>query len=431
MNRLLVILGVVTLGIATLGRAEDYYHEPILYESAKASNVIATLQSKFDDGSLKPAYHDEFGYLPWLLGQLNVSTKSQMLVFSKTSVQRNKISPETPRALYFNDDVYVGYCQNGDILEIAAVDPGLGTVFYTLDQHKEEQPRFRRQSDNCLLCHGGSQTREIPGHLVRSLFVDPQGLPILSAGSHRIDHTSPIEQRWGGWYVTGKHGDLKHLGNLVIRTRRVPDTIDNKEGLNVTDLGDRIDKRRYLSPHSDIVALMVLEHQTEGQNLLIRANFATRTALHLEQNLNREMKMPLDHRWGSTLSRMKGACDPLVKYLLFCDEATWTGKIEGTSGFAEEFARGGKRDPQGRSLRELNLQGRLFRYPCSYLIQSQQFDVLPPLAREYVLQRILDVLTGKDTSSAFKHLSTADRKAILEILRATVKDLPAAWQAAG
>lgn len=430
MSRIAIVLGLV-LTIAPVILAEDYFREPILYESAKVNNIVSRLQSKLDDGSVKPAYDGEFGYLPWLLRELNVSTKSQMLVYSKTSVQRNKISPETPRALYFNDDVYIGYCQNGDIVEISAVDPGLGAVFYTLDQRKEERPRFQRHSDSCLLCHGGSQTRQVPGHLVRSLFVDPKGLPILSAGSHRIDHTSPIEQRWGGWYATGKHGDQKHIGNLVIRTRRVPDNVDNSEGQNLTDLGDRFDKRRYLTPHSDIVALMVLEHQTEGQNLLTRANFTTQTALHLEQSLNREMKMPPDHRWDSTMARIKGACDPLVKYLLFCEEATWKGKIEGTSGFAEEFARGGRRDRQGRTLRELNLQGRLFRYPCSYLIESPQFDTLPPLAREYALLRILDVLTGKDTSPAFKHLSAEDRLAILQILRETVKDLPAAWKERG
>lgn len=427
MKRCAVVLGVVFVSVASALPGEDYYREPIQYETAKVNNVVARLQARLDDGTAKPAYHGEFGYLPWVLKELNVSPKSQMLVFSKTSVQRNKISPETPRALYFNDDVYVGYCQNGDILELSAVDPGLGTVFYTLDQHKEERPKFARQTDNCLLCHGGSQTRQVPGHLVRSLFVDPQGLPILSAGSHRIDHTSPLAQRWGGWYVTGKHGDAKHQGNLVIKTRRVPDEVDNRAGQNLTDLGDRFDRRRYLSPHSDIVALMVLEHQAEGQNLLTRAAFTTRTALHLEQSLNRDMKLPPEHRWDSTLSRIKGACDPLVKYLLFCDEPTWQGKIEGTSGFAEEFANGGRRDKQGRSLRELHLQGRLFKYPCSYLIESPSFAALPPLARDYVLQRIHDVLTGKDTSPAFKHLGKDDRAAILGILRETVKQLPAAW----
>ncbi len=65
----------------------------------------------------------------------------------------------------------------------------------------------------------------------------------------------------GCWYVTGTHGTQKHLGNLVIRGRDVEEPVDNSEGQNVTDLKFRINPDRYLSAHSDIVALMVLEHQ--------------------------------------------------------------------------------------------------------------------------------------------------------------------------
>lgn len=408
--------------------AEDYYREPINYETAQPDNAVSRLVARLDAGA-KPAHDAEFGYLPWLLRELAVSPKSQTLVYSKTSLQRDRISPRTPRALYFNDDVYVGYCQAGDVLEISAVDPRLGTVFYTVDQHDKAKALVRRQNDACLLCHGGSQTRNVPGHLVRSLFVDPQGQPIFSAGSHRIDHTSPLAKRWGGWYVTGTHGDQGHLGNLLVRTRRVEEPVDNRAGHNVTALGDRIDATRYLSPHSDLVALMVLEHQAEGHNLLTRANFGTRQALHLQESLNREMKLPADHQWDSTAARLRGACDPLVKYLLFCDEAALTAKIEGTSGFREEFAKAGVRDGKGRSLRDFDLERRLFRYPCSYLIYSPSFDALPAAAREYIYQRLHDVLTGKDESPAFKHLMADDRRAILEILRETKKGLPESWKA--
>ncbi len=412
-------------------RADDFYREPISYETARTDNPISRLQARLDEGAVRGVYDAKLGYLPWLLNELGVSPTSQTLVFSKTSLQRHRIAPETPRALYFSDDMYVGYCMEGDVLELSAVDPNLGAVFYTIDQTEPDRPVITRQSDKCLLCHGGSQTRNVPGHLARSLFVDPQGQPILSAGSYRIDHTSPLERRWGGWYVTGKAGDQKHRGNLLIRTRRVVEPVDNQAGLNVTDLGNRFDRRRYLTPHSDIVALMVLEHQAEGHNLITRANFATRQAQHQEAALNREMKLAADHKWDSTGSRIRSACDPLVKYLLFCEEAPLTAKIEGTSGYKEVFERSGTRDAKGRSLRDLDLQSRLFRYPCSYLIETAAFDALPDVAREYVLGKILDVLTGKDKSPEYAHLSSSDRQAILEILRATKKNLPAAWKAAG
>jgi hypothetical protein len=104
------------------------------------------------------------------------------------------------------------------------------------------------------------------------------------------------------------------------------------------------------------------------------------------------------------------------------------GPIKGTSGFAEEFTQLGRRDTQGRSLRDFDLQTRLFKYPCSYLIETPAFDALPPDVREYVLLRIWKILQGKDASPAFKHLTELDRTAIREILIATKPGLPKYWR---
>jgi hypothetical protein len=254
------------------------------------------------------------------------------------------------------------------------------------------------------------------------------GLPILSAGSYRIDHTSPLARRWGGWYVTGTHGAQEHLGNLVIQTRRVELPVDNRTGLNVTSLAGRVNTSPYLSGHSDIVALMVLEHQTEGHNLLTRANFLTRQALYHEETLNRELGRPKGERWESTTSRIKDAGEPLVRYLLFSEEAALTAKVRGTSGFAEEFVKAGPRDGKGRSLRDFDLTRRLFKHPCSYLIYSASFDALPGEVKEYVWRRLWEVLTGKDRSKDFAHLSDADRAAVREILLATKPGLPGYWR---
>ncbi len=51
---------------------------------------------------------------------------------------------------------------------------------------------------------------------------------------------------------------------------------------------------------------------------------------------------------------------------------------------------------KGASLRDLDLQTRLFKYPCSYLIYSDGFTQLPRRSRgDVVLQRIRAVLTGE------------------------------------
>jgi hypothetical protein len=423
-----LVLGAVLLALPGSARAGDIEQPPIRYSVAPADNVISRLQQRLDAGKSTLAFEKHFGYLRSLLHALDVPESSQMLVFSKTSFQRQRIGPKTPRSLYFNDNVYIGFCQNGDVLEVTAVDPQLGAVFYTLDQDPDAKPRFTRQIDNCLICHGSSQNEGLPGHLVRSLYVDYDGLPILSAGSHRIDQTSPLDERWGGWYVTGTTGKQGHLGNLIVHDKHASGPIENKDGINVTSLSGRINTSRFLTPHSDIVALMVMEHQTGAQNLITRAGFLTRFALRDEAEINKALGRPTDYRSESTKSRIKNAGEPLVKYLLFSGEAKLIGPVKGTSGFAAEFAKRGPRDPLGRSLRDFDLKRRLFAYPCSYVIYSAAFDALPAAVKDYVYRRLWEVLSGQDISAEFARLSAADRWAILDILRATKPDLPAYWK---
>ncbi len=410
--------------------ADDFERDPINYSQATPDNVVSRLQQRLEAGQASLKFDGDRGYIDAVLKELNVPVSSQVLVFSKTSLQRSKISAKTPRALYFNDEVYIGFCQSGDVVEVSVADPQLGTVFYSMDQDVEEPPKFLRQTDACLLCHGSSNTHYVPGHTIRSVFADAAGQPILAAGTHRTDHTSPLKERWGGWYVTGTHGEQEHLGNLVVRTKRVPDKIDNSAGQNVTDLSTLIDVAPYPAPHSDLVALMVLEHQADAHNFLTRANFETRMALQYEKSLNRELGEAPEHRWDSTKTRIKSSGEALVKYLLFSGEATLTGPVHGTSGFEQEFPTRGPHDSRGRSLRDFELQTRLFKYPCSYLVYSPSFDGLPGEMKDFVLRRMYQVLTGADSSKEFSHLTAADRQAILEILRETKRDLPEYWRKA-
>jgi hypothetical protein len=228
--------------------------------------------------------------------------------------------------------------------------------------------------------------------------------------------------------VTGTSGKQTHLGNLIVRGQTRPEDIDNSGNINVTDLGRYVNTSPYLTPHSDIVALMVLEHQTEMHNRITRANYLTRIALRDEAEFNKALGRPADYRSESTVSRIKNAGEPVVKYLLLCEETPLTDSVKGTSGFAEEFVQRGPRDRRGRSLRDLDLKRRLFAYPCSYLIYSEAFDSLPAPVRDYVLRRLWDVLNGTDTSKDFAHLSVEDRRSVLEILRETKANLPEYWK---
>lgn len=420
---LAVLLAAMAAPVSGVAQ-DDFDLPPIAYSQSEPDNAIARLQSAIDDGQAALKFQEPYGYLKSVLQALDVPVSSQMLVFSKTSLQRHRISPRTPRAIYFNDDVYIGYCRSGDVLEVAVADPQLGTVFYTLDQAPQEQPLFVRQTDNCLLCHGGSQTRGVPGHLVRSVYPDATGQPVLASGSYRVDHTTPIKHRWGGWYVSGTHGEQTHLGNLTYRTRPDGDGPGETTGLNVTDLSGRFSTSGYLSPHSDLIALMVMEHQAGGHNALTRASFDVRRALHREALLNRELKEPEGHRWDSTETILNSAAESLVKYFLFVGEAPLAAPLQGTSSFAAEFSARGPRDPAGRSLRDLDLETRLLRYPCSYLIYTESFDALPAELRERFWHKLDEVLSGRNDAKEFAHLSNADRTAIREILAATKPGAP-------
>ena len=425
-----IFIACALLAIPAAARADDDFERaPINYSKATPNNPIARLQAQMDAGKLQLPFHKDRGYLPALLIALQVPESSQVLVFSKTSLQRSRISPKSPRALYFNDEMYVGFCLAGQVLEISAVDPKLGTVFYTLEQQEADRPKFVRQTDSCLLCHGSSQTKNVPGHILRSVYADRGGEAILSMGTVRVDQTTAIDRRWGGWYVTGKHGKQMHLGNLIVKNRSDRETIaNNPEGQNITSLKNFFDTSAYLTPHSDIVALMVLEHQAEAHNLIARASIQTRLALHDQVLLNKELGRAPDYQSETTDRRIRSVGEPLVRYLLFSNEAKLMAKIEGTSTFAADFAKKGPRDKKGRSLREFDAERRLFKYPCSYLVYSESFEQMPKAMKDYMYQQIHDVLTDRHYGGGFGHLSAADRQAILEILRETKKDLPDYWR---
>ncbi len=402
-------------------------HAAIQYGSAPVHDRVAALQERLRAGKVKLEFREPHGYLDAVLKALDVPVSSQVLVFSKTSFQAPRISPRMARALYFGDDVYVGWVPGGDVLEFAAQDPQQGVVFYTMDQESGPKPRIDRR-DECLQCHASGGTLGVPGVVVRSVFVERSGMPLFQAGGFVTDHRSPLSQRWGGWYVTGTHGSQLHMGNVFAEDRDHPDQLDREKGANVADLKGRIDIGAYLEGHSDIVALMVLEHQTRMTNLITRVNYETRLALHEQQAINKALGQPEDQVSESARRRIDNASEALLKYMLFADEALLEAPVKGTSSFARDFEARGPRDEKGRSLRDLDLARRMFRYPCSYLIYSEAFDSLPPVVRERTYRRLWEVLTGADQSGLFARLTATDRNTIREILGDTKRDLPEYWR---
>lgn len=425
MKRAIPLILLVVLGVTLL--ANDIEREPIEYSKASPSNSITTLQSRIKAGTTQLEYQHDDGYLRSLLRELKVPLSSQVLVFSKTSLQRNRISPKTPRAIYFNDDIYLGYCLHGSVMEISVADSKLGTVFYTIDQEEQKKPVIQRQTDSCLVCHASSYNHGLPGHLVRSVYPDRNGEPLLASGSYRTDHSSKFAERWGGWYVTGKHGKQTHMGNQCY-SKRNEDADEKLPSQNVTDLSQHFTVGMYPSPHSDLVALMVLEHQAVMHNRIARALLETRMALHYQDDLNKSLNEKPGTVFDSTKRRLDNLAEELLKYMLMSEEAKLTEPVAGSSTFAEEFSQRGPFDKQGRSLRQLDLKTKLFKYPCSYLIYSEAFNALPPAIHDRIMNRLLRILDGSDPLPAFAHLSAEERRAIKEILLDTKPNLSASWR---
>ncbi len=392
-------------------------HPAIEYAKTPADDAITRLEKRLAEGKAKLDYDSGgLGYLPSLLKNLNLNPDSQSLVFSKTSFQAAKISPSNPRALFFNDEVMMGSVRSGDVLEFAALDPKQGMVFYTLDIEKSDHPQFIRR-DSCLQCHQGPATLGIPGLLVGSVFPDASGMPSTRSQNPVTDDDTPIEKRWGGWYVTGTTGGMNHMGNAVARDPHAPDVLDMHNSQNLTSLKGRFDFTGYAAQTSDLIALMTLEHETRMINLLIRAGWDERIAEHDGKTAD-----------PATTQQIDSDVEALVRYMLFAHEATLYDPVAGVSDFTKTFPEQGPHDKQGRSLRDFDLTKRMFKYPLSYMIYSPAFDDLPDLVRAKVYQGLYDVLSGKNQDPAFAKTSPDDRKAILEIVRDTKPGIPDYWK---
>ena len=373
------------------------------YGVRPARDPIAQLTEDLDAGKVHLSFENDQGYLHSLLNALKVPVESQMAVFSKTSLQAPLIGPQNPRVIYFNDSVIVDWVRGG-FIEVAAEDPELGSHFYTLLQQPVDKPLFLHPN-SCLGCHLSRNSLDIPGTLSRSVYVSPTGEAINPLGAHLVDHRTPFAERWGGWYVTGTTGTMRHLGNAFVSDVDRPESMITDATLNLQNLKGKFETDAYPASQSDVVALMVFNHQMQMMNLITRVGWDYRLAASLEADTGKPNDV-IDKQLHNDVAEF-------VDYLMFVGEAALPNKIEGVSGFAEEFASQGPTDSKGRSLRQLDLEHRLMRYPCSYMIYSPAFDGMPDRAKKAIYARMREVLEGFPAS---------DRNAVLEILRETKKD---------
>ena len=432
MARLSLLFLLTAVAVASLSSAafsqDKFEQKPILYSESTPTDKVQQLADLLAANPDALKWTKEHGYLESILKTLKIPISSQSLVFSKTSLQVSKITPQTPRAIYFNDNIYVGWVQNGNVIEISAADPRLGATFYSISQKKSDAPTIRREKARCLQCHGAMHTRGRPGHIVRSVFPTETGLPDYSMGTSLISHETDFKERFGGWFVTGTHGPLRHRGNswlpktkqsMLRRTARDLSEFEMEKGANAKTLDAFVDTSPYLSPHSDLVAQMVLQHQAFMHNAITEASYSGQQAVYDTKVMNKVFEREPGYESESMKRRYDSAANKLVKALLFCDEWKIKTPIEGTSEFTSEFEALGPFDSSGRSLRQFDLKTRMFKYPCSFLIYSKSFQQLPSGVLSRVKKRMGQVLNGEDDSKEFDHLSIEDRKAIKTILEET------------
>jgi len=391
---------------------------PLRYSDTAATDPLAVLAAGAPHGKVPTDARTPLERLRFVLKLLDVPEESQVLVFSKTSKQITLIHPGNPRCLFFNENSYVGYVPGGDI-EVITHDPVLGAVFYLIGAGNEPQTlRISRDTSQCLSCHGTARTESVPGVLVRSVFPDAAGQPLFAQGSFLIDHSSPINERWGGYYVTGQ-SSLPHLGNRTFED--APERVFPEKAIQFASLEGRIDTTRYPRKTSDIVALMVLEHQCHVHNVMASAGVNYRRMRWLQQSLD----PAADPDAGSAGRYADEMAARIVKLLLFENEAELgEDGISGDTAFQDAFLRRFPKTGDGRSLADFNLYDRLFKHHCSYMIYSAAFRAMPDRIRSAVIKRLHEVVTSEPSPGNHPGIKTSGRRRIASILGETLPGWP-------
>lgn len=305
----------------------------------------------------------------------------------------------------------MGWVPGGDFLEVTASSPTTGNNFYSISG-SGNNPVLNKETHRCLRCHGGSFTRDIPSPLVRSVFPDSNGQPIFKAGTTFVDHTTPMKDRQGGWFVTGTKS--KNRGNLVYQ--------ETERGADQGRIFDMSDIRNidYPGEGSDRVALLILEHQSELHRLLAHLSLQTQTALYSQRKFD-ELLGRTERLSDSTKRQIKSVGDKVLRYMFFKDEAELPCISLKYSPYAQYFNGNGPKDSKGRSLYDLRMAGQMFEYPFSYMVYSDAFQSLPDEALEYLTAELAAILNPDSNYEGYNHLTRSDKLVIRQILEETTE----------
>jgi hypothetical protein len=413
-TQLRALAAAISLLAVTAPAAEVTYRDfelpPHNYKQRTPRDRFTLLKADLESGKLSFDRTSEKAFLLGALKALEIPATTQMLVFSTTSLQLSLINPSNPRAIYFNDDAYLSFIPGGRI-EIVAIDPELGGIFYIFDIPREARPPRVERSERCMNCHANDATGGVPGVVVKSVIPGPTGGSLNSFRIDQTGHTIPLDQRFGGWYVTGAGNFTNHWGNIVGRF--------SPQGLQKNHLtpGRQFDFNRYPVATSDLLPQLVNEHQIGFLNRVIEAGYRTRTILHRSPGgaLTREQTDELEAQ-----ARL------LTRYILFADEAPLpAGGVAGDPAFKADFLRDRRVAGGTASLKDFELQTRIFKYRCSYLIYGNLFQNLPAEIKTRVYRHLAKAIDENASDADFKYLPALEKRAIHSILKATLKDFPA------
>ncbi len=411
MRRLLLLPSLLCAAAAL---PEPDYREldrpPHEYHTRAPRDRFTRLIGDLESGRLNVDRSSEKAFVESLLCVLEIPASSQMLVFSTTSLQLRLITPANPRALYFNEEIYLGWVPGGRI-EVLSLDPELGAVFYIFDPPRNDLPVRVERSERCMNCHSGDDTGRVPGVVVKSVISGERGGSLKSFRIEQAGHQIPFAERFGGWYVTGDTRIASALGNTFGRY------VDGTLTKVPMEPGRFFDFARYPMATSDVLPQLVHEHQAGFVNRVVEAGYRARTYLHADG-------AQLTESHGKLLDEQARI---VVRYLLFADEASLTaGGLRGDLAFQTDFLKTRRAAPGGASLKDFDLRTRLFRHRCSYMIYSPIFTALPAAMKQRIYAQLSAALDPAHAPAEYAYLPPPEKQAIRAILRATVPDL-AAW----
>ena len=406
----LAIICVLVVPHATAQPAFDEIDEsPHFYHQRRPKDRFTQLRNKLDSGEIPLDRSSEKAFVVSLLKALDIPVCSQMLVFSTTSLQLSLISPANPRALYFNEDVYLGYVPGGRV-EIVSIDPELGGIFYMFDIAIGGVALSIERSERCMRCHVGEDTGHVPGLVIKSVVPGPGGGSLTAYRIAQTGHGIPLAERFGGWHVTGAGVFTNHLGNFTGelaagRLTKIPNPP-----------GEQFRFEKYPATTSDLLPQLLHEHQAGFVNRMVGAAYRARTAQHISKG----------QLTPAQTAELDAQARIITRYLLFADETPLpAGGVAGETEYKEAFRNNRHMTVDGFSLKDFDLETRLFKHRCSYMIYSPVFTGLPSAMKQRVYQALREALNTEQAE--FSYLPAAEKRAIRHILKATLPDVPTGW----